>query len=666
MATQQLHRIRDLFETATSQPDEARDAFLTRECDGDDELRASLERMLAADTEAHPFLDQPLAPRVPDGLEFEEGQTLGPYRIVRGIAAGGMGAVYLARVAADPAAPPVALKIVRGFSPDFARRFRQERSILTRLQHPNIACLLDAGTTPEDHHYFAMEYVEGAPLDVWSRRENLSARDRVKLFRQVCAAVNYLHQNLVVHRDLKPSNILVTSGGTVKLLDFGIAKLLDPAAPDATGTALMTPGYASPEQVRGLPSSTLTDVYGLGILLYELMTGARPFDAPRAELHEALRRICEEEPAPPSSHSPAIGSELNNIVLKAIRKEPSRRYASVAEFDEDLRRWLEGLPVLPQGDSLGYRTRKFITRYKAGIAGAAAMFILLTAGILATSYEATIARKERLRAEEHAHAAESAKAMADEERTRADAKALEANQERASAERRLAELQKVARAAVGIYADSKNSSELVAETARDSLDILRNEGILDPAMAGLSEQASNDLRGYVLGRDPSWHVPAGWSATESQTGEYQVGKDRTVVHPATVNPGKSSLFVRALTAQPHGVVVVSQSFDPSRYAGKRVRLSGYFRASRIAGRATLYLTTFPSSDGIDVGEKPQWTRYDVVTDVPSDAGKIEIGVRFQGAGTLWVDDMVFEQVPDSTPLTKPTQPQNLNFTASPR
>jgi hypothetical protein len=394
------------------------------------------------------------------------------------------------------------------------------------------------------------------------------------------------------------------------------------------------------------------------------MTGARPFDAPRSELHEALRRICEEEPAPPSSHSPAIGSELNNIVLKAIRKEPERRYASVEQFEEDLRRWLEGLPVLAQGDSFAYRARKFTARHKASLAGTAAMLILLAGGILATSFEANVAREERQRAEAHALAAEAAKAQADQQRARADAKALEADNERRNAERRLAELQKVARAAVGIYASEMSSSRLVAETARDSLDILRNEGLLDPAMAGLSEQASNDLRGYALGRDPSWHVPAGWSATESQAGEYQVGVDRTVVHPAAVNQGKSSLFMRALTAQPRGVVVVSQSFDPSRYQGRRVRISGYFRASRIVGRATLYLTTFDSSDGTEVGEKPQWTRYEVVADIPAEAGKLEIGVRFQGAGTLWVDDLVFEQVPDSTPLTQPTQPQNLNFTAS--
>ncbi len=657
MATQQLHRIRDLFEAATSQQGPARDAFLTHECGGDDELRAVLERMIAADTEAHRFLDQPLAPRVLESISFEEGHMIGPYRIVRGIAAGGMGTVYLARVDADPAAQPVALKIVRSLSTDFARRFRQERSILTRLQHPNIACLLDAGTSPEDHHYFAMEYVEGAPLDVWSRRESLSVRDRATLLRQVCAAVIYLHQNLVVHRDLKPSNILVTLDGTVKLLDFGIAKLLDPAAPDATGTALMTPGYASPEQVRGLPTSTLTDVYGLGILLYELLTGRRPFDASRAELHEELRRICEDEPAPPSSISSAIDAELNNIILKAIRKEPQRRYASVEQFDEDLRRYLEGLPVLAQGDSLAYRMRKFAARHKAAIGGATAMLMLLAAGVLATSFEANIARRERLLAEERARTAESAKAEADRERIRADAKAIEADKERTSAERRLGELQKVARAAVGIYASSKNSSELVAETARDSLDILRNEGVLDPAMAGLSAQASNDLRSYALGRDPSWHVPAGWTATESKKGEYQIGVDHAVFHL-----GKASLFVRSLIGQPEGAAVISQSFDPARYEGKRVRIAGYFRASRLGARALLFLAIPGRYDETDVGENPQWTRREVVPDVPPPGGMMEIGIRFQGTGTMWADDLAFDPVPVTTPLTKPTQPQNLSFT----
>jgi hypothetical protein len=665
MIAQSIERVREVFEAASAVEGSTREAILRLECDGDDELRTMVERMIAADAEPHALLDKPLAPapQICEGPAFDAGAMVGPYQIIRGIASGGMGAVYLARIPEETAGAPVALKIMRGFSLEFSRRFQQERHILTRLQHPNIARLLDAGTTPEDHPYFAMEYVEGAPLDVYCEQNGLSRRQRVRLFRQVCAAVHYLHQNLVVHRDLKPGNILVTSGGDVKLLDFGIAKLLSESGSAATdtSTALMTPGYASPEQVRGLPTSTLTDVYGLGVLLYELLTGVRPFAALRGELHEALRRICEEEARPP-----AIDSELDNIVLKAIRKEPERRYASVEQFDEDLRRYLDGLPVLAQGDSVVYRARKFAGRHKAGIAAAGAMALLLSVGILATAFEARIARRERTLAETHAQAAEAARALAQDQRIRADAQAAEAQQERGNAERRLAELQKVARGAVGIYASTASSGReqdaaaLIAQTARDSLAILQSEGIREPRTAELSDQLSSDARSYALGLDPTWHVPAGWESRESIAGEYQVGVDRTTVHQ-----GKLSLFLRSRAAHPAGGVEVYQEFDAGRYIGKRVRLAGYFRAARIDGQATLDLAAAGSADLSDVSGSPQWKRSQVVIDVPDDADVIRLGVQLRGTGTLWVDDLIFEPVPITVPLTIRARPENLNFTNLP-
>jgi predicted Ser/Thr protein kinase len=660
--SQPVERVRELFEAASAEEGAAREALLSRECDGDDELRALVERMIEADAQPHAILDKPLAAdsRVFEGPVFEAGSMVGPYRIIRGIASGGMGAVYLARLAAETTDSVVALKIMRGFSLEFSRRFQRERHILTRLQHPNIARLLDAGTTAEDHPYFAMEFVEGAPLDVWCDRNQMSARDRVRLFRQVCAAVHYLHQNLVVHRDLKPGNILVTSGGNVKLLDFGIAKLLsgsETTPADAT-TALMTPGYASPEQVRGLPTSTLTDVWGLGVLLYELLTGARPFEAPRGELHEALRRICEEEPRPP-----AVDGELDNIVLKAIRKEPERRYASVEQFDEDLRRYLDGLPVLAQGDSVAYRARKFAGRHRAGIAVAAAMVLLLSGGILATAFEANVARRERALAETHAQAAEAARALAQDQRMRADAQAAEAQRERENAERRLAELQKVAQGAVGIYASltgpggKQDPAALIAETARDSLAILQSEGIRESRAAALSDQLSNDARSDALALDPAWHVPARWKAQESVAGEYQVGIDGKIAHQ-----GKSSLFLRSRAAHPTGRVEVYQEFDARRYRGKRVRVAGYFRAARIEGQATLNLTAIGSGDRTEVPGTPQWKRSLVVIDVPDEAEVMRLGVQLNGTGTLWVDDLNFEQVPATVPLTIRVRPENLNFT----
>jgi hypothetical protein len=407
-----------------------------------------------------------------------------------------------------------------------------------------------------------------------------------------------------------------------------------------------------------LPTSTLTDVWGLGVLLYELLTGVRPFAAPRGELHEALRRICEEEPRPP-----AIDGELDNIVLKAIRKEPERRYASVEQFDEDLRRYLDGLPVLAQGDSLAYRARKFAGRHKAGIAVAAGMVLLLSGGILATTFEAKVARQERILAETHARAAESARALAENQRMRADAQAAEARQERGNAERRLAELQRVARGAVGIYASTTSSGReqdaaaLIAQTARDSLAILQSEGIREPRTAELSDQLSSDARSGALALDPAWHVPGGWKATESTSGEYQVSVDHTIVHD-----GRSSLFLRSLAAHPAGDVQVGQDFDAAPYRGKRMRVAGFFRAARIDGDAALRLGTTGSHQQTDVSGSLQWSRYEVVIDVPFDAESISLGVQLRGAGTLWVADLVFEQVPITVPLTKRTQPLNLNFT----
>jgi eukaryotic-like serine/threonine-protein kinase len=304
-----IGRVREVFEAASSEQDVAREALLRRECHGDDELRALVERMLEADAEPHARLDQPLCAisRSVEGPVFESGSMVGPYQIVRGIASGGMGAVYLARLPEGIDGPLVALKIMRGVSAEFSRRFQQERHILTYLQHPNIARLLDAGTTPESHPYFAMEYVDGAPLDLYCQQNRLSMQERVRLFRQVCGAVHYLHQNLVVHRDLKPGNVLVTSDGTVKLLDFGIAKWPNSSRTNLadTSTMLMTPGYASPEQVRGLPTSTLTDVYGLGVLLYELLSGVTPFASPLncTKCSGASARRSPVLPAPPRRRS---------------------------------------------------------------------------------------------------------------------------------------------------------------------------------------------------------------------------------------------------------------------------------------------------------------------------------------------------------------------------
>jgi tetratricopeptide (TPR) repeat protein len=277
---------------------------------------------------------------------------------------------------------------------EIVRRFRSERQILAHLSHPNIAKLFDAGTTGDGRPYFVMEYVDGKPIDEFCDDRKLSVRERLELFQQVCGAIHFAHQNLIVHRDLKPGNILVTADGVPKLLDFGIAKLLDPAqeAFALTRTELrpMTPDYASPEQIRGEPITTASDVYSLGVLLYLLLTGQRPY-RPTTDPQALADAICKTEPVRPSSAIARAGEvkgeakllrrqlagDLDNIVLMAMRKDPQRRYASVDQLSNDIGRYLQDLPVIARKDTLGYRTRKFVGRHKVGVPLAAAVLLLI-------------------------------------------------------------------------------------------------------------------------------------------------------------------------------------------------------------------------------------------------------------------------------------------------
>lgn len=380
-------------------------------------------------------------------LDIDRGCRIGPYRLSRELGRGGMGTVYLGVRDDDAFQKRVAIKILeRGMDTDaIVRRFRNERQILAGLEHPCIAGLLDGGSTPEGLPYFAMEYIEGQAIVDYCESRQLDTTARVKLFQSVCAAVQYAHQNLIVHRDIKPANVLVTTDGTPKLLDFGIAKLLDPElwgqtlAPTAAGLQLMTPEYASPEQVRGDAVTTATDVYSLGVLLYELLTGRLPYRLTSRAPADIVRAVCESVPMRPSTavtqlagvdpnvesppsdgrpdtSSPRSGRErprpdtdrlrrrlagdLDNIVLKALSKEPSRRYASVDQFSEDLRRHLAGLPVIARKDTLGYRTAKFVRRNRAAVAAGAMTFAALIAGIVGTTWQARAAQRERLIAEQ--------------------------------------------------------------------------------------------------------------------------------------------------------------------------------------------------------------------------------------------------------------------------
>jgi eukaryotic-like serine/threonine-protein kinase len=365
-----------------------------------------------------------------------EGQRFGSYQVIREIGRGGMGAVYLAARADDQYKKRVALKILRADinAQEVLSRFRHERQILASFDHPNIAGLLDGGSTPNGEPYFVMDYVEGTPIDQYCDSHSLTVAERITLFRQVCSAVQYVHQNLIVHRDLKPGNILVTAEGVPKLLDFGIAKILKPEMMATMVNAtraedrVMTPAYASPEQVRGEPITTASDIYSLGVVLFELFTGRRPYRMKSNTAHELARVICDEEPDKPStaivktdrgtpqqaarveelsrkrSTEPdrlerGLKGDLDNILLKAMRKEPQRRYASVEQFSEDLHRHLANLPVSAHEDSFRYRTEKFVRRNIVPVALGSIAVLSLLAALIVTTIEFRQARNERALAE---------------------------------------------------------------------------------------------------------------------------------------------------------------------------------------------------------------------------------------------------------------------------
>jgi eukaryotic-like serine/threonine-protein kinase len=389
----------------------SRRSFLDSACANDAELRVEVELLLDEQVATGDDVIEQLASDAAVRLRLnddatKEGTRIGPYRILRELGHGGMGAVYLAERDDEHYHQQVAIKLIKpGLGGEVIRkRFRNEMQILAELSHPNIARLLDGGETGETGEgvpYLVMEYVEGRPIDVFCNEKQLSIDDRLKLFSTVCAAVQYAHQHLVIHRDIKPGNILVSDEGLPKLVDFGIAKLLGQDRTDATATAMpfMTPDYASPEQVRGIPVSTATDVYSLGVVLYELLTGQRPYRLKSGVAHEVAKAICDEEPRRPSTTQKRLHGDLDNIVLMAMSKEPQRRYATAEQFAEDIRRHLNGLPVRARAATFNYRAGKFVRRHKFGVAAAALITLTLLIGIVATVWQARVARAERARAE---------------------------------------------------------------------------------------------------------------------------------------------------------------------------------------------------------------------------------------------------------------------------
>jgi eukaryotic-like serine/threonine-protein kinase len=438
MTAERWQRIKELLCSALERDPAERDAFLAGACGGDDDLRREVESLLEYQSRDQSFLEMSAADvalRLLGGDHTDGiiGQRIGPYRLVREIGRGGMGIVYLATRDDEQYQHQVAIKLVkRGMDTDLVlRRFRNERQILANLTHAHIAALLDGGTTDDGLPYFVMAYVDGTPIDDYCDAHRLGIVERLKLFRTVCGAVQYAHRNLVVHRDLKPSNILVTAEGVPKLLDFGISKLLDvggsPNLTDVTfAAAPMTPEYASPEQARGEPVTVVSDVYSLGVLLYELLTGHRPYHFTSTMPQDFQRVINEAQPEKPSTvitravadteaAHPTAGTtpeiisrrrgvelpklkrqlrgDLDNLVLMAMRKEPERRYASVEQFSDDIRRHLECLPIRARPDTVGYRSVKFVERNRLGLGTAILILLILVASIVTTTRSAVRAER---------------------------------------------------------------------------------------------------------------------------------------------------------------------------------------------------------------------------------------------------------------------------------
>ncbi len=412
MTPERWQRTKEIVADALEKNAPQRSAFVARACQGDTDLLREVESMLAhADEETRfgPCLED-LGRSVTDTLV---GQMAGSYRITREIGRGGMGTIYLAHRADEEFEKEVAIKLLkRGTDTDeVMRRFRAEREILARLEHPNIARLLDAGTTGSGLPYFVMEYVAGTRVTDYCFAQNLSIRARLELFRKICGAVQFAHQNLIVHRDLKPANILITAEGEPKLLDFGIAKLLAPDGDSFQATQLdqqrLTPSNASPEQVRGDVITTVSDVYALGVLLYEMLVGHSPhrFTGAHPSATELWRVIGETTPVRPSAaaRDPQVArhlsGDLDDILLTALRKEPARRYAGVGSFAEDIRRYLDQKPVHARPATIGYRAEKFFQRNRAATIAAGLALVALLGGTTISIWSATLARSEARRAE---------------------------------------------------------------------------------------------------------------------------------------------------------------------------------------------------------------------------------------------------------------------------
>ncbi len=413
----------ELLDASTSQ----RETILTNRCGADIGLRLEVEKLLAATEKAADFMEVSALDSASQALDLETtesliGKRVGKYRLLKLIGRGGMGKVFLASRNDDEFRKTVAVKLVNPLWSDdeMAQRFRRERQILAKLEHPNIARLLDGGTTKDKVSFLVMEYVQGLPITEYCRDKCKTTNQCLKIFLKVCEAVRFAHQNLIIHRDLKPNNILVTSDGTVKLLDFGVAKLLQPDLLDVSsnftlGANILTPNYASPEQLKGETITTASDVYSLGVLLYELLSGNRPYDLKDKSLPEILRIISEQVPPKPSAsiadcgfrsadsktnppseirNPKSLKGDLDNICLKALAKDRTERYQTVDELTADINRHLKTLPILARQPSGWYRMNKYAKRHRLGVATATVIMILLLGWLTSAVWQRNVARGE--------------------------------------------------------------------------------------------------------------------------------------------------------------------------------------------------------------------------------------------------------------------------------
>jgi serine/threonine protein kinase len=397
MADNTQRLVRELFDAASELPAPDRQAWVEARAKGNREVVACVMRLLqAASASGGSFLAEPAFKREKPALQ--EGMMIGPYRVLRELGSGGMGVVYLTMRSDEVYRRLAALKVIR---PELRAnpvkdRFLQERQILARLDHPNIARIIDGGTTPNGLPYFVMDYIDGQPLDVFCKEKRASIQQRLNLFRQTCEAVQYLHDNDVLHRDLKPANILVTHAGQVKLLDFGVSKMGGEfSSTETTGLPILTAGYASPEQITSKPVTAASDIYSLGVVLYELLTGVRPLKFDGLGLPEILTAVTTKVPSKPSqvplsreadpervlsSIRPQLVGDLDGILMMALRKEPERRYVSAQEFSEDIERYQTGRPVIARGDGRAYIVARSLRRHRVGIAAGLAIALSLTLG----------------------------------------------------------------------------------------------------------------------------------------------------------------------------------------------------------------------------------------------------------------------------------------------